>query len=409
MLLADMGAEIIRVESTQHFPPITRGDLARPARELLPSLTLTGRGYPDADPGERPWNRVALFNCHARNKRSVTVDLQKPEGRALVKRLVQISDGVIENNSVGVMASMGLDYENLKRIRPDLIMVSLTGMGQTGPYRSLRGFGMHFEDVAGHHWLRGYEDGDMDQARGGIVPSDSAAGAALVLAFMAAVFHRRRTGEGQYIDISMAEAFMGHLGPTFLDYTMNGRSQRSTGNRSSYAALQGVYPCRGEDAWVALTAATDTDRAALAGLIGRPDLTADAQGRPLWGEGAEAVWDAAISTWTLQHGADEALALLQAAGVAAGRTMDERVLYQDAHLDSRGFYQWIDQKDAGLHRYPVQLYQASKTPILARRPPVLLGEDNNYLYRDLFGLDSAEIEALIKAGHIGEEFDSRIP
>src|SRR5438876_6059706 len=304
MLLADMGAEVIRIETRQNFPSTTRGIWARPSKDMVVNGGAMGAGYPDMEPGERPWNRFALFNCHARNKLSMTVDPRRPEGREVVLRLARAADGVIENNTPGTLDKLGIGYQALRQGREDFIVVSVGGMGPTGPYRHFRGYGAHFEDITGNSWLRTYLDGTFSSVT---VPLDAASGTGAVVAFMAALHHRRRTGLGQYVDLSMAENYIPQLGEAYLDYALNRRVQRGLGNRSPYLAPQGAYRCAPEDGgpddyWVALAVDGDAAWRALCGVIGRLEWADDQRLRDARGRAAHHdEIDAAIASWARRH------------------------------------------------------------------------------------------------------------
>jgi benzylsuccinate CoA-transferase BbsF subunit/naphthyl-2-methylsuccinate CoA transferase subunit len=411
MLLADMGAEVIRVESRQHWQSTTRGVLARPSIEVVVNGTLMGSGYPDSEPGERPWNRFAMFNMHARNKLSMTVDFGVSEGRELFLQLVRTADGLVENNAAGTLDRLGLDYEVLRERRPDFILVSVSGLGQSGPYSRYRGFGNNIEALSGHTLLRTYPDGTPSSIA---VPADAASGVSAAIAFVSALHYRDRTGRGQCVDLSMAENLMPHLGEALMDHAMNGRNGGPMGNRSPYIA-QGVYRCAPDadgrdDRWVAVSIDSDAAWEALCGVIGRPDLAADGRFRGHNGR----VWhqaeiDAALAEWARGRGHVEAQETLQQAGVAAGGLLTEADLFADRHLWERGFYQEIEHPETGVHAYPVQFFHASRTPERARRHPVRLGEDNEYVYRELLGYSEEKFRALEDAGHIGFDFVPDIP
>ena len=209
-LLADMGAEVIKVEAIQR---IARGSI-RPG----PGAS----GYPDGEPGERPWNRNANFNVLSRNKQGITLDLTTPDGADTFKELVNVSDVVFTNYAFGVMDKFGLDYEELRKVKPDVIALFTPGYGNTGPYRTFRSMGMVIDAITGHTALRGYPD--MDVSRNSLVHHpDAVAGATAVFSICLAIHNRARTGKGQFIDLSQAEAFMPHLGEVFLEHSIVGR------------------------------------------------------------------------------------------------------------------------------------------------------------------------------------------
>jgi crotonobetainyl-CoA:carnitine CoA-transferase CaiB-like acyl-CoA transferase len=404
MLLADYGAEVIRVESLQFFPSVTRGLMPRPDKEIIPTMGGYGAAYPDHDPGRRPWNRHPMFNPHARNKLGMTVDLSRPKGRELFTKLVGVSDILIENHSARFMENLGLTYEVLSRRKPDLIMVSMPAFGMSGPYKYYQGFGINVESVCGFTWLRAYPDGDMTESSM-TLHMDAASGAGAAFAIMAALHYRRRSGKGQFIDFAQAENLMQSIGEILMDYTMNGRVQTSLGNRHPAMAPHGCYPCRGEDRWVIVAIADDAEWGNFCQALGNPawardERFADAATRY---QHQDAL-DAHMAEWTRQHHAWEIMERLQRAGIAAGPVMREPDLFTDPHLQARGFFQEVTQAESGTHPYPGIMWKMSKTPAPIRRPPVRLGEHNDYVYRELLRLSDDEIEALRAEGHIGMDF-----
>jgi crotonobetainyl-CoA:carnitine CoA-transferase CaiB-like acyl-CoA transferase len=404
MLLADFGAEVIRVESLQYFPTVTRGLQPRPDKALVRSLAGYAAAYPEHDPGRRPWNRHPMFNPHARNKRSMTVDLSRPKGRDLFNKLVSISDVVVENHSARFMENLGLTYDVLRRSKPDLIMVSMPAFGMSGPYKYFQGFGINVESVCGLTWLRRYPDGDLTETSA-TLHMDAASGASAAFAILAALHYRRRTGKGQFIDFGQAENLMQQIGEIVMDHTLNGRVQTSLGNRHPVMAPHGCYPCRGDDRWVVIAIATDAEWDSFCAAVENPawardERFADAAKRYRHQDAL----DALIAAWTRQHSPWEIMERLQGAGIAAGPVMREPDLFTDPHLHARGFFQVVTHPEAGTHVYPGIMWRMSKTPATIRRPPVRLGEDNDYVYRELLKLSDAEIAALRAEGHIGMDF-----
>ena len=406
-LLAEWGAEVIRVESTRFFPSTTRGALARPSPELV--RAGGAGGYPGHDPGARPWNRAALFNAHARNKRSMTVDLTRPEGQEVLRRLVEVSDGLVENNALTTMERAGVSWERLSAINPRFVLVRMPAFGLTGPYNRYRTFGSHMESVVGHYSVFGYPGAQPDES-GTSLMADPAAGVSGVVAFMAGLRHRRRTGEGVQIEIATAENFAGYLGEYVLDYSMNGRLSGYLGNRDPVAAPQGVYPCAGEDRWIAITAGSDEAWRALCGVLGRDDLADDERYASAAGRraGHDEI-DASIIAWSVFQDPIEAMEALQQAGVAAGAVMNERDAYGDPHLRARGYWQALDHPEAGSHEYPGVLWKAERAPNRLRRAAPRLGEDNEYVYRELLGYSEAEYREFEASGHAGMDYDPSIP
>ena len=285
MHLGDFGAEVIRVESTQHFPNNTRGAVAHPSPALVEASRNSGAGYPDDEVGERPYNRFAGFNAHARNKLSMTVDLRRPEGQEVFARLVRASDGLIENNLVPNIEKQGVTWERLSAINPRLILVRMPAFGLDTPYREYRTFGAHMEALAGHPVIRAYPDLGLEYAPWG-VPADAAAGYMGAFAFLMGLRYRRQTGKGLMIEAASAENFVPLIGEFVMDYTMNGRVWQQMGNEHWWQAPHNVYRCLGENRWVTIAVEDEEQWQALAALV-RGGLAEDRASRP---------WRAATST-----------------------------------------------------------------------------------------------------------------
>jgi crotonobetainyl-CoA:carnitine CoA-transferase CaiB-like acyl-CoA transferase len=404
MLLADYGAEVIRVESLQFFPTVTRGVMARPDKEMIRAMPGYAGAYPDREPGARPWNRHPMFNPHARNKLGMTVDLSRPKGRELFLKLVSVSDVLIENHSARFMENLGLTYDVLSQGKPELIMVSMPAFGMNGPYKYYQGFGINVESVCGLTWLRAYPDADLTETST-TLHMDAVSGAGAAFAIMAALHYRRRTGKGQCIDFAQAENLLQSIGESLMDYTMNGRIQTSLGNRHPFMAPHGCYPCQGRDRWVIIAIANDTEWEHFCQALGTPAWASDAR----FTDAASRYrfqddLDAHIAAWTQQHQAWEIMQRLQQAGIAAGPVMREPDLLSDPHLHARGFFQVITQAEAGTYPYPGVMWTMSRTPTTFRRPPVRMGEHNDYVYRELLKLSAEEIKTLTAEGHIGMDF-----
>ena len=407
-LLADLGAEVIRVESIQIFGPPTRGSSARPPEFVIKNLPPFIGGMPNREGGARPWNRYPLFNAHARNKLSMTVDLLRPEGKDIFNRMVAISDVLVENNPTETMQKLGISYDELKKINPAFIMLRMPAYGNTGPYQNHRSLGIHIEGVIGHSLLRGYTDLDPS-ANTQVYMADAAAGAGGAFAVACALNHRRRTGEGQLMELSQAENAVPYLGQAFMDYSMNGRSQETLGNRHP-TAIQGVYPCKGDDRWIAITIFDDRDWELFSEAIGNPDWTREPQfaTHKSRRENHDAL-DQHISEWTCTLNHRDAMSLLQSYGVAAGAVMDQRDAAQDPHLSARAMFEEAFQSDVGTHMYPRAPFKMSESDVRIRRGPVTLGQDNEYVYKTLLKLSDAEYDKLVEAGHIGDAYAPHVP
>ena len=401
VLLGDMGAELVRVESLQYVDVNTRG------QAMVPPAMLSGQGgqsYPNRDPGPRPWNRYSQFNQTGRNKKSFTVDLTQPKGREIFFRLVQQSDVFIENNAADVIENLNITYDVLSKVNPNLIMMSLPAFGRTGPYKHFKAYGVIMEAVIGHTWLRTYPDSDPTSTTASFM-ADAAAGASAVFAILSALHHRIKTGHGQHIDMSQSENVTHYLSQALMDYSMNGRVQETMGNRDSSRAPQGVYPCAGEDMWVAISCGSDQEFQSLCRAMGRPELADD----PRFRDSASRYknqdeLDPEIMVWTLDKGHYEVFHTLQQAGVTAGPILTTPEVFDDPHLLARGFWETINHPEAGTHVFPGPIIEMTKTPlhIWGRQP--LLGEHNEYVYKDLLGYSEAEFQKLVSEDYIGDTY-----
>ena len=405
--LADLGAEVIRIESTKTFVPLTRGAAPHPDQETINSLPLYSGGLPGRVPGPRPFNRSPMFNSHARNKLSMTVNLRDPGGPEIFNRLVAISDVLIENNPTDTMPKLGISYQSLKAVKNDIIMLRMPAYGNTGPYRNFRAHGVHIEGMVGHTMLRGYTDTDPSYNTT-VLMSDAAAGAQGAFAVLAALRHRQRTGEGQLIELAQAENFLPYLGEYYLDYALNRRTHATLGNRHP-RALQNCYPCapapNHPDPWVVITVYDNPQWQALCHLIGAPDLAADPSlAEPGPRLARQDHIDPRIAAWTRTQTPAAAMHTLQQHNIPAGAVMNQAAAYADPHIQSRAFFQPATQQDCGTHLYPGPPYQMSQTPLHPRRGPVMLGQDNEYIYRELLGCAPHEYAALAAAGHIGADY-----
>lgn len=407
MMLGDLGAEVIRIESTQHFPQMTRGTMAHPTKESISSMPPISGGYPDRDPGEHPWNRYPWFNATARNKLGMTVDLKKSEGQAILKRLVAVSDVLITNQTPGILTSLGLGYEALAGVNPRLVYVEASSFGTSGPYSGFRAVGLQMEAFAGHDLLRNYPDRDVT-SNTWAVTADGAGALVIALAAEMGLYGRLKTGQGQYIDVSMLENFVSLIGHTILDYTYNDHIQQSLGNRD-YASVQGCYPCAGDDRWLVLTLPDDRAWNDFCRAAGRPTWCED----PWFATAVERyrhhdALDEKIAEWTLQLPREEAIARLWGEGVIAGPVLDDADAYADPHLQARGYFLTIAQEDSGVYSYPGMPYKFRDAELTVRHPPVRLGEHNEYVYKSVLGISDEEYARLEIEGHIGTTYAPHI-
>ena len=389
-LLADMGAEVIKVESIQR---IARGSIRpRPGTS----------GYPDAEPGERPWNRSANFNALSRSKLGITLDLTTDDGADTFKELVNVSDVVFTNYAFGVMDRFGLGYEVLRQVRPDIIALFKPGYGNTGPYRTFRSMGMVIDAITGHTALRGYPD--MDLSRNSLVHHpDAVAGSTAVFAICLAIHNRTRTGRGQFIDLSQAETFMPHLGEVFIEHSIVGTPRSRRGNRHPSMAPQGAYRCAGDDQWVALSVQTDEEWRGMCQAMQMPQLAHNPRFESLPARlRNQDELDAIINRWTRQMDRYQVANLLQEHGIAAGPVLDcGGDAYDNPHLQDRGYFQAVDHPDAGIHLMSGPIWRMLNRSDVRHDPAPGLGEHNEMVLGDLVGLTHQRMVELELARVIG--------
>ena len=410
-VLAEWGADVIRVEPVTHVQPYSRGGERVQSREVArrsaESGVLTG-AYPDNEPGEDPWNRSNAFNSHSRNKRSMTCDIMLPEGREAFLRLIEKVDVLVENNVPITIERAGITYDVLKEINPRLIMLRMPAYGLDGPYKNYRGFGTHVEGMIGHHWLRGYPDGSPDET-GEAFTADALAGVMGAFAVTSALLRREETGVGQQIEMPLAEAFLPALGEWILDYTMNGRVAEPQGNLHRTHAPHSVFPTQGEDQWIAIDAPTDEEFATLCEVLGAPELASDERFRSGDARKAnEPALNDALSALTRNHVNDDLFHRLQAAGVMAGSVHNEAALLQSEHLIERGFFENITIEGVGTHTYPGIMTKWEHTPNHLRTPPPKLGEHNEAVYLDLLGYSREEYDSLVERGLVGTTYSEEL-
>lgn len=411
-LLAEWGAEVIRVEPTTRVQPnntryAERIMTHRQQVEKAEAGTGIGGFYANLEPADDPWNRNSGFNCAARNKLSMSCDISTEEGREHFLRLVEGADIVVENNTTETIDNANVGYEVLKERRPDIIMLRMPAYGLTGPYSTWRAFGAHVEGVIGHQYARGYPDAAPDEG-GEATTADGTAGVHGGFALLAALRHRELTGEGQLIELPLAESFIPMLGELILDWNMNQSDPGQWGNRHRSHAPHGAFPTTGPDQWIALDIANDQEFAALARVLGESGLASDPRFCTAAQRKAnEQELNAAISERTRSHDKWDLFRALQAAGVVAGplQTAAERVACP--HLAARGFWVELDQESCGPFEYPGLTWRMRETPNALWRGPCMLGEDNEYVYRDLLGLTEAEFEDLKRRELIGDRYTDR--
>ena len=372
--LGSLGAEVIRVESNTRLEPGRSG--------------LAG----SAD-GVSGVNRSGIWNCLNHSKLGITLNIRDPEAQELVKELVAVSDVVMENFSTGVLDRLGLGYEDLREIRPDLIMLSGSTMGTVGPDRHSTGFGPNVCSYAGQPSITGYEGG-QPQNLGGNWP-DYLVGTVMVHSVLSALWHRRKTGEGQRIEAAMAEVVSSMIPEAFLDYTMNGRVSERIGNHDPHMSPHNVYRCAGGDDWVAIAVQSDHEWTRLCHLMDRPELASDPRFATLESRKAnETSLDDLVQEWTRDRTPTEVTHLLQGQEIAAGPVMDVMALMVDPHFRERGNVIEMDHTEVGPREVAGLPIRFSDIPRPAYYTAPLLGQHNDDLLCGLLGNDLREVERL---------------
>ncbi len=389
-LLGDLGAEVIKVESIQR---LSRGAIRPPSG---------ASGYPDDEPGERPWNRFANYNAINRNKLDVTLDLTSSRGVEVFKELVSVSDMVFCNYAYGVMESFGLGYDALRRVKPDLIVLMMPGYGNTGPDKRYRSMGMTIDAFTGHSSLRGYPDLDLSTLSLVHHP-DAVAGVTAAFAVCAALHYRARTGKGQFIDMSQAEAFTPHLGEVFLEYGMTGHVRERGGNRHPRMAPHGCYPCLGDDKWVTIAVRDEKEWRVFCQATDIPHLAEDLRFATLKARlKNQDTLDETISRWTSVRDRYEVTRLLQVSGIPARPVLDcGGDTYDDPHLQESGYFQEVTHPEAGTHLLSGPIWKLSDSREQAQKPAPCLGEHNSYILRDVLGFSDATLASLENEQIIG--------
>jgi benzylsuccinate CoA-transferase BbsF subunit len=373
MVLADMGAEVIKVETRQRL------DYMRMGRPIVGD---------QPDPEQHP-----MFHNVNRNKLSITLNITQQKAVELARKLVIRCDVVIENFSPGVMARLGLGYEELRRIKPDLIMASISSTGQTGPLRDLRAYAPSIGALAGLDSTLGYEGGrplGLKHAFG-----DICGALHTVFAIVAALYQRQRTGRGQYIDLSMLRATVATQGLGLMEYIMTGRVMQPRGNYDPTMAPYGNYPCAGEDRWVSIAVAADEEWQGLKAALGSPAWTADPKFASRYGRLKHRhELDQHLAQWTAGRSAETVTELLQSHGVAAVPVMGAEERLFNPHFRERGLYADIDHPSLGAEPIFNLMWNLSQTPSAIRRHAPLMGEHNQQVFCEILGMSAQEVKAL---------------
>lgn len=376
--LSTLGAEVIRIESKSRLDVVRSGGV--------------GGVVPGPEP---PWNRVGTFNSLNYGKRGCCLDMTDPRAQELAYRIIEKSDVVVEAYTTPVVERFGLTYPKLKAIKPDIILFSNSSLGKTGPLKDVAGMGPANQAFAGLPSMTGYVGGSP-ASMGGTWP-DYTVGIAIAFLIISALYHRRRTGQGIHIDLSMAESVMNMIPGQLLDYAMNGRLAQPQGNGDDLAAPHNVYRCQGEDKWVAISVHDEHQWVAFCGAAGHPEWLddrrfCDAHSRHQHLDEL----DELIAEWARDQTAVQVMERLQAVGVPAGPSQNNEALVNDPQLQSRGQFIETDHPEVGRRLTMGMQGMFSAIPERKYEPAPLVGQHNNEVFHDLLGLSHDEINRLIE-------------
>ncbi len=387
--LALMGAEVIQVESRSR-PDVWRGGYQAPIPTSLRQLESATHG----------WNVSALFNSVNLHKEGVTIDLGRPEGIDLVCRLIAQSDIVVENFSPRVMTNLGIGYERLRELRPGVILLSMSAFGATGPYAYYPGIGGTIEPVSGMSSQLGYPGGPPLNC--GMMFPDPISGYFGAAAVLMALYHRNRTGEGQHIDLSMQVVCSTYLADAIVQYSATGEVRRRMGNRHPVHVPHNIYPCRGDDEWVAIAAESDADFVAIAALAGHPEWPRGPRFATETARKAnEDALDALIAAWTRDRDAADIETALAGAGLLAARVAKSSDVLRDEHLWARGVLTEVEHPEAGRFVVPTTPVRLPGVPPEVVRAAPLHGEHSREVFARLLGITDHDYAALEADGITG--------
>lgn len=349
-------------------------------------------------------DRSAFGTLSNTQKFGMSLDLTRPRAKEVARRLFAWADVVTDSFTSGTMKKLGLDYEEARKVKPDIIYCSTCQMGQHGPLGSFSGYGAFGVSYSGFASLTGWPDRDPNYLYNN--HSDFIAPWYLTMTLIAALLYRRRTGKGLYLDQAQVEAGVTFLGPQVLDYTVNGRVAQRMGNYDPYQAPHNIYPCLGPDRWVAITVSSEEQWRSLCKAMAEPEWARDPRFATFRGRKEnEHELDHLIAAWTGERNDFEVMTLLQAAGVSAGVVETAEDLFNDPQLKHRGHFRFLKHKVIGVHAYHSPAYRLSRTPCHVWKAAPALGEDNEWVYKQALGYSDDEVADLLLAGVITTETD----
>ena len=380
--LACWGATVVRVES-HRWPDTTR--LMLPFKDGITHVN------------NAPWFADINVSTYG-----VSIDLTRPNGLDIAWRLIKWADVMAESFTPGTMKKLGLDYQNVSKVRPDIIYMSTSQMGQTGPLAKFAGFGYHAAAIAGFTHLTGWPDRPPTPVAAAF--ADPLSSRFVATSILAALEYRRRTGRGQYLEVSQLEAAIQHLAPVIMDYQVNGRSMNRSGNSLPYAAPHNVYPCKGDDRWCVITVFNDAQWKALCEVTGQEKLREPHFASLLSRKESEKELDKLIGEWTINRTAQEIETSLQAAGVPCHVVATMKDTFEDIQMKHRGYLHKLKHPVIGYHSYHGQGFKLSKTKGTWRAGPTL-GEHNELVFKEFLGMTDEEIADALAEGGITTDAD----
>jgi crotonobetainyl-CoA:carnitine CoA-transferase CaiB-like acyl-CoA transferase len=382
--LADLGADVIKIEAIQ-YPDWWRGIDRRPAYVL-----------------EQMYEKSVRYCIMNRNKRGITLDLTRPPGLKLAKQLLADADLVVDNYSVEVLPKLGLGYEALSKTNPRLVMMSMSAFGSGSVFRDCRAYGSTLEQGSGLPSVVGDVGGPPVMSHTAF--GDAIGGLNGCAAVLIALIHARLTAQGQFIDLAQIECMMPFAAPWIVVHSIDGDKPVRFGNRHPNFVPHGCFRCAGDDTWIVVAVSGDAMWPRLCAVLGREDWAADETLKRAAGRrGIEDEIEAAIADWTSTQVPEDAMNVLQAAGIASGVARLPIELLNDPQLHARGFIQEVDRAFIGRHPQPSMPIREGEKPFAIRSPPPTLGEHNREVLAGILGLSDAEIDRLASDGVIGTE------
>lgn len=377
-MFSDFGAQVLKVESSTRVDPVRAGG---PHKDGIAGI-----------------NRSGYFASRNSGKYSVAINLKTDPGRQLALRLIAQSDVVTNNFGPGVMQRLGLGYDDARKVKPDIIHLSMPMYGQVGPLAALLGVGMTISAVTGLLWMTAYGSDDP-VGPGTHYPDHVANPYHAAFAILAALRHRRKTGRGMRIDLAQVESTANFMGPAIVEFESTGREPRQIGNRSLSDAPHNLFPCAGDDSWCAIAVEDDRQWLDLTVAMERPDLHADVSLRTATQRLQRVdVLEQAVSAWTKERSVSEVVRRLQEAGVpAAPVARPDDLLLRDEHLAARAFWQQVDHPEVGETTFTSPPYLVDGHRVKLRRPP-LMGEHTDQVLREVLGCSDGEIEQFREQG-----------